>query len=161
LIDIRTDLKPGDMGAVVRLHGVVYGREYGFDSTFEAYVARPLAAFVQSATPRERIWIAERGDALVGCVAIVTHTDAVAQLRWFLVDPDCRGAGLGKRLLADAIDFSRRSGYRSVILWTIAGLPAAAHLYRAAGFIKVEEKSPSALWGVRVVEERHELRLDG
>jgi N-acetylglutamate synthase-like GNAT family acetyltransferase len=158
-ITIRTDLKPGDVGSVVRMHGVIYAREYGFDSTFEAYVAAPLAKFVQSPAANERIWLAERGDSLVGCVAIVAQSPMVAQLRWFLIDPSCRGMGLGKRLLADAVDFCRRCGYRSVILWTITGLPAAAHLYHAAGFRKVEEKPRSRLWGVEVVEERHELQL--
>ena len=156
---IRTTLNPGDMGSVVRLHGVLYAREYGFDHTFEAYVAAPLAKLVQSPQPNERIWLAERNGALVGCVAIVASTPDVAQLRWFLVDPDCRGAGIGKRLLFEAVEFCRARGYRSVILWTVSGLPAAAHLYRAAGFAKVEEKPPATLWGVRVTEERHELAL--
>jgi len=158
-ISIRTDLRPGDVGSVVRMHGVIYAREYGFDSSFEAYVAAPLARFVQASAPNERIWLAERDDSLVGCVAIVAHTPEIAQLRWFLIDPSCRGVGLGKRLLADAVDFCRDCGYRSVILWTISGLPAAAHLYHAAGFRKVEEKRRNRLWGVDVVEERHELVL--
>jgi N-acetylglutamate synthase-like GNAT family acetyltransferase len=158
-ISIRTDLRPGDVGSVVRMHGVLYAREYGFDSTFEAYVAGPLARFVQSSAPNERIWLAERDDSLVGCVAIVAHTPQIAQLRWFLIDPNCRGVGLGKRLLTDAVDFCRDCGYRSVILWTISGLPAAAHLYHAAGFRKIEEKPRNRLWGVDVVEERHELVL--
>jgi N-acetylglutamate synthase-like GNAT family acetyltransferase len=156
---IRTSLSPGDIGSIVRLHGVLYAKEYGFDHTFEAYVAAPLAQLVKAPGSNERIWLAEHNHTLVGCVAIVVSTADVAQLRWFLVDPDCRGAGLGKRLLSEAIEFSRASGYRSIILWTVSGLPAAAHLYRAAGFTKVEEKPPATLWGVRVTEERHELAL--
>src|SRR5919202_2340160 len=147
LVDVRTTLKPGDVGSVIRLHGVLYAKEYGFDHTFEAYVAAPLAKLVQSPGPNERIWIAERNGALAGCVAIVASTTDVAQLRWFLVDPSCRGTGLGKRLLSDAIEFCRACGYESIVLWTVSGLPAAAHLYRAAGFEKVEEKPPAMLLG--------------
>ena len=51
-ITIRTDLRPGDFGAVISLHGILHGREFGFDATFEAYVAAPLAEFVQRASPR-------------------------------------------------------------------------------------------------------------
>jgi N-acetylglutamate synthase-like GNAT family acetyltransferase len=156
---IRTSLIPGDVGSIVRLHGVLYAKEYGFDHTFEAYVAAPLAKLVQSPGANERIWLAERNGSLVGCVAIVASAPGVAQLRWFLVDPECRGVGLGKRLLFDAIEFSRSRGYRSIILWTVSGLPASASLYRFAGFAKVEEKPPATLWGVRVTEERYELAL--
>lgn len=151
---LRHDIQPGDLGAIVRLHGVVYAREYGFDPTFEAYVAGPLADCVLHPSERNRIWIAERGENLIGCVAIVGASDAEAQLRWFLVDPSARGLGLGKLLLHEAILFARQSGYESIFLWTVNALTAAAKLYRDAGFAKAEEK-PGRLWGVDVVEERY------
>jgi GNAT superfamily N-acetyltransferase len=157
-VTIRTDLRPGDIGAVVSLHGTLYAQEHGFDSTFEAYVAGPLAEFVFASSPRERLWLAERDGRLVGCIAIVAAASRTAQLRWFLVDPSARGAGLGKRLLHEAVAFARACGNTSVILWTVSALTAAGHLYEAAGFRKVEE-SPGHLWGVDVVEEKYELSL--
>jgi hypothetical protein len=63
-VTIRTELRPGDFGSVVHLHGTLYARERGRDTTFEAYVAGPLSDFVLRADPRERIWIAERDDML-------------------------------------------------------------------------------------------------
>ncbi len=180
VISLRSDLRPGDIGDVVGLHGRLYAAEHGFDSTFEAYVAGPLASFACAGSPRERIWLAERGGRLVGCIAIVageaarsgtggktgadaetdTDTDsgAAAQLRWLLVDPAARGCGLGTTLLHGAIEFARAAGYRSVFLWTVEALEAAARLYRAAGFARVERR-PLRLWGVDVVEERYELRF--
>jgi GNAT superfamily N-acetyltransferase len=157
---IRTSLLPGDLGSIVRLHGTLYAQEYGFDPTFEAYVAGPLAEFVRAASDRERLWIAERGGQIVGCVVIVAAAPQTAQLRWFLVDPSARGAGLGKRLLAEAIAFCKAVGYHRIILWTVSALAAAGHLYRSAGFRKVEEK-PGRMWGVDVVEEKYELALPG
>jgi GNAT superfamily N-acetyltransferase len=156
-VTLRTVLKPGDLGAIVHLHGTVYAREYGFDPTFEAYVAGPLAEFVRSPPERGRLWVAERDGQLVGCVAIVPAAQA-AQLRWFLVAPSARGAGLGTRLLAEAVAFCTECGYGSVFLWTVSALTAAARLYRAAGFQKVEER-PGRLWGVDVVEEKYERHL--
>src|SRR6266511_5451915 len=96
-VTIRTTLHPGDVGTIVYLHGVLYAREYGFDPTFEAYVAGPLAEFVRSGSARERLWIAERDGRIVGCVAIVASGPETAQLRWYLVDPSARGAGLGRK----------------------------------------------------------------
>jgi ribosomal protein S18 acetylase RimI-like enzyme len=155
---LRTTLRPGDLGFLVHLHGVVYARERGWDATFEAYVAGPLADFVRSASARDRLWIAERGGRIVGCIAIVAASETTAQLRWFLVEPSARGLGLGRRLLQEAILFARGCGYREIILWTEKSLEAAAHLYRAAGFCKVAEKA-GRMWGADVVEEKYELIL--
>lgn len=157
-VTLRNELRPGDVGYITYLHGSVYAREQGFDGTFEAYVAGPLAEFVQSASERERIWIAEREEKIVGCIGIVASSPTVAQLRWFLVDPGCRGAGLGGRLLEEAIAFCKTCGYESIILWTVSALAAAAHLYRSMGFEKSEEK-PVRMWSVDVLEEKYELRL--
>src|SRR5262249_7421881 len=158
-LTVRTTLAPGDFGSIVHLHGVVYAREYGFDPTFEAYVAGPLAEFVRSGNDRDRLWIAERGDRLVGCIAIVGTSATEAQLRWFLVDPSARGLGLGTQLRGEAIGFCKRCGYGSVFLWTVSALTAAARLYRSFGFEKVEE-IPGMQWGVQVVEEKYVLALD-
>jgi GNAT superfamily N-acetyltransferase len=157
-VTVRTNLKPGDVGYIVYLHGSIYAKENGFDATFEAYVAVPLSEFVRSASVRERLWIAERDGRIIGCVAIVAASPNTAQLRWFLVDPSSRGAGLGKRLLNEAVTFCKDCGYRAIFLWTVSELVTAAHLYRSAGFQKVAEK-PGRMWGVEVVEEKYELRL--
>src|SRR5262249_28273927 len=137
---------------------LLYSREYGFDETFEAYVAGPLAEFVRRRSDRDRIWLAERRGDLVGCIAIVGVSDLEAQLRWYLVDPSARGRGLGRKLIEEAVTFCRNAGYESVFLWTVSALTTAAHLYRAAGFEKVEEK-PGRHWGVDVVEEKYVLHL--
>jgi GNAT superfamily N-acetyltransferase len=170
-IALRTHLRAGDLGSVIRLHGLVYAEEEGFDETFEAYVAGPLSQFAlgQAAhSERERLWLAEDEEGrIVGCVAIVAGTGAgagasasagAAQLRWYLVDPSARGEGLGRRLLHEAIAFARQAGYGCIVLWTVRSLAAAAHLYVSAGFRKVEEK-PGCRWGVDVIEEQYRLDL--
>jgi len=51
---------PGIIGAIVRLHGVLYAQEYGWDWTFEAYVAEGLSRFALDYDPkRDRIWVVE------------------------------------------------------------------------------------------------------
>jgi GNAT superfamily N-acetyltransferase len=157
---LRHDLRPGDLGTIIAFHGTVYAVEYGLNVAFEAYVAGTLAEFLHLKSERDRLWIAERGDRIVGCIAIVSKSETEAQLRWFFVEPSARGMGLGRKLLAEALIFCERQRYQSVFLWTVNLLTAAAHLYRSAGFEKVEEK-PGEPWGVPVIEEKYVLRLRG
>ncbi len=151
---LRSELRPGDLGEIVRLHGTIYSREYGFDPTFEAYVAGPLAEFVQARTDRDRLWIAEHSEGIAGCAAVMGTSSREAQLRWFLVIPSMRGQGLGRALLHKALEFCRQRAYESVFLWTVSALTVAARLYQRVGFTKVEER-PGRLWGVDVVEEKY------
>ncbi len=72
-ISIRHDLRPGDVGYITYLHGILYA-DQGWDHTFDAYVAIPLAEFARSPSPGERIWIVEDGERIVGSVAIVKFT---------------------------------------------------------------------------------------
>ena len=156
---IRTDLRPGDVGVITAAHGTVYAAEYGWDVTFEAYVAEHLARFAQRAPqPRERIWIAEDDGRFAGCIAIVESTAGTAQLRWFLVHPDARRTGLGTRLMTEAMAFTRAADYTDVFLDTVSILTDAARLYAAAGF-NLESEHPHDGWGAHVTAQRYRASL--
>ena len=159
---IRTGDRPGDLGAVAAMHGVLYCREQHMDQTIEAYIAGGLAELV-TAIAREgeeagRLWVAEEDGQLVGSIGITEATDDAAQLRWFLVDPSQRGRGLGHRLLDTALGYCRTRGFRSVFLWTIAGLAPAHRMYEQAGFTLTESR-PVRQWGRDIVEQRFDVDL--
>ncbi len=156
IITIRHEFKPGDAGRLIELHGLLYSREYGFDHTFEAYVAKPLAEFMLSQTPRERIWLVDSDGVLMGSVAIVKQTESEAQLRWFLLHPVLRGRGLGNRLVEEAVAFCRESGYDKVFLWTVSSLVAAAQVYRNTEF-QITEEHTHEIWGCKLTEQRYDL----
>ncbi len=156
---IRHRFRPGDIGALTRLHGVLYARERGWDATFEAYVADGLARFVRGFRPdRDRMWLAEAGGAIAGSIAIVGRPRGAAQLRWFLVLPEYRGRGLGTDLMRRALRFCRAGRARTVYLWTTSDLEDAARLYARFGFRRTASRT-RRVWGRRVTEERHDLRL--
>jgi GNAT superfamily N-acetyltransferase len=155
---IRNDLRPGDLGSLIHLHGILYTAECGWDHTFEAYVAGPLAEFALAQRPRDCIWIVEHQGQVAGSIAIVELESKVAQLRWFLLHPRLRGQGLGKWLLEQGPSFSRKSGYARIELWTTRNLTTAAHLYQSAGFELCREITHH-LWGKVVTEQQYDLRL--
>lgn len=148
-IEIRHELRAGDLGRIIALHGECYDPLPGFGLTFEAFVARTLSEFILDAGANGRIWLAERAGRLIACTAIVLRDDQQSQLRWVLVDPTARGAGLGTELVTRALEFSRGSACKSVFLETTDGLPESQKLYESLGFTIVSDE-PELLWdGVR------------
>jgi len=151
--------RPGDIGWITHRHGVLYAEEYGFDETFEALVADILAKFIQRHNPkREHLWIAEQDGKLIGSVMIVDSGDSVAQLRLLLVEPKARCKGIGKRLIDECIDLSKRNGYSKIKLWTNNVLKDARRVYAKAGFALIEEK-PHTSFGHDLIGEIWELNL--
>ena len=154
-IQIRTELKSGDIGYVTYLHGLLYKNEYGYGISFESYVAQGLAEFYQQYDPKmDRVWVAEHDGKMAGFLLLMHRNDA-AQLRYFLLHPDYRGIGLGKKLMGLYMDFLLQTGYRSSFLWTTSELPAAAALYMRHGFALTEEKPGD--FGKPVIQQRYDL----
>jgi len=131
---IRTELRPGDLGRIISLHGEVYDPLGGYGLRFEAFVGRTIAEFILDNDARGQIWLAERDNRLVGCTAIALRDGARGQLRWVLVEPSERGRGLGKQLVGFAMDYCRNQGCESVFLETTDGLPESQTLYEKLGF---------------------------
>ena len=160
-IVIRTDVRPGDIGEVIRLHGAYYGREHGYGVQFETYVALGLHEFWENHDPvRDRFWLCEHGGRLVGCLLAMHRPGGAVQLRYFLVLPEYRGIGLGRRLMELFMAHVRDCGCSSAYLWTVNELPTAAALYRRFGFRLTEEK-PSTAFGKPLTEQRYDLLLAG
>ncbi len=143
---IRCDLRPGDLGRIAALHGEVYACEPGFpgDLTFEAYVCRTLSDFMLEDGGKGRIWLAEQGDKLVACAAMIDRSGR-GQLRWVLAAPEARGHGLGRDLVLHAMDYAREQGWSEVFLETTTGLPASMAIYEKLGF-KIEKEQPLEHW---------------
>jgi GNAT superfamily N-acetyltransferase len=149
--------EPGAIGRIAQLHAHHYAAASGFGVAFEAKVARELGDFCLAFQPgRDGLWLA-KGDEIEGSVAIDgSHADTDgAHLRWFITSSRLRGQGIGRQLLARALDFVDARGYATTHLWTFAGLDAARHLYESHGFHLVLERA-GAQWGTVVQEQRFE-----
>lgn len=151
--------KPEDIEWITYRHGIIYTEEYEWDETFETLVSEILTQFIQHHDPqREQIWVAELDGERVGSIMIVDSGKQVAQLRLLLVEPKARNKGIGKQLLNECINFSKKNGYTTIRLWTQRNLTAAHHLYTKAGF-KLMKEEPHHSFGHKLIGETWELSL--
>jgi peptidyl-dipeptidase Dcp len=156
-ITIRTELKPGDLGYVTYRHGELYHNEYNYGISFETYVGVGLHEFYKNYDPAlDRAWICEHNNKIIGFVLLMHRENNAAQLRYFLIEPEYRGIGLGKKLMQLYIDFLKEKNYQSSYLWTTNELHSAASLYKRHGFELAEEK-PSTAFGKPLIEQRYDL----
>lgn len=160
-VNIRRELRAGDIGAIIAQHGRLYADEYGVDSTFEAMVASSVAEAASDGFPshREGLWIVEHGGSTGGSMAFTDESDGVAMVRWVLLEPSLRGMGLAHRMFGELLAEVEGHGYSLVRLETFSDLRAAARLYRAHGF-EVVSAETGPRWGrAEITYQRYELEL--
>jgi GNAT superfamily N-acetyltransferase len=157
---IRPLGEPGDLGWVVMAHGEVYASEFGWDTSFEALVARIVADFAAVPDPaRNAAWVAELDGRRAGCVFVVAGEEAAtAKLRILLVAPEARGQALGDSLVQTAIEFARGAGFARMQLWTNHPLVAARRIYLRHGF-RLTDEQPHHSFGADLTGQTYELDL--
>lgn len=85
----------------------------------------------------QRWWVAEKG-SVVGFVGIGPSRDPVdptlGELDTIAVDPGCWRGGVGRALMAVALQHLMADGYREAVLWTLAGYGQGQRFYEATGW---------------------------
>ncbi len=138
-------------------HGGLYARDEGFDASFETLVAGILDDFIAAHDPTcERGWIAEKNGKRLGSIFCVRLDANTAKLRLFLLTPEARGEGLGRRLLDVCMGYAKDKGYQRMQLWTHESHKAACALYIKTGWRLVSSK-PVHSFGVDLVEQSWEI----
>lgn len=155
-IEIVSGYRAGMIGRIAEMHGTYYSENFDFGYFFEARVAKDLAEFsVRMSNPSNHIWLAIRNNKIVGSVAIDGEDlgNNEAHLRWFILSDECRGQGVGKKLLDQAIGFCDEKSFSAVQLWTFSGLNAARNLYETFGFRLAHEWEGNQ-WGKKMLEQK-------
>ncbi|MEW6137631.1 MAG: GNAT family N-acetyltransferase [Thermodesulfobacteriota bacterium] len=158
-----TGYHAGVIGKIVEMHALYYHEHWGFDVTFETQVARELSEFMIELDPaRDGFWAALYKGRFAGSISIDGRNSQAegARLRWFIVDPNLHGLGVGSALIQEAVGFCRKAGHKRIFLWTFQGLHAARKLYERCGFRLIVEHAVDQ-WGTRIHEQKFELFLPG
>ena len=85
-----------------------------------------------------RWWVAERSGSIVACAGIGPSRDpvdpSIGELDSIFVDEPHWRTGVGSALIAVAHRHLARDGYRTAILWTVAGYRRGIAFYEAMGW---------------------------
>ena len=157
-VELRQGYFSGLIASIVGLHASYYGKNYGFGSVFERKVATELSEFMGRINGAgNTTFSACIGDRLLGSVSLDGEDleDGVSHLRWFIVNPEFQGIGVGNLLLEQATSFIDQAAFDRTRLWTFKGLDAARHLYEKHGFELVREHKGKQ-WGTEVIEQEFE-----
>jgi putative acetyltransferase len=111
--------------------------EFGFenDPEFDRDLDDPAGTYAA-------LWVAVDDGTVVGSVALRDLEDGVVELKRMYLRPDQRGRGLGRQLLALALDWARTHDMQVVRLDTSERMVAAQRLYVAYGFERVAGSAP-------------------
>jgi GNAT superfamily N-acetyltransferase len=112
-------------------------REFGFepDPDLDPDLADPASTYTA-------LWVALAGGEVVGSVALRDLGDKELELKCMYLSPAHRGRGLGKRLLAIALEWARANAATVIRLDTSERMEAARRLYEAHGFRPVPGEAP-------------------
>lgn len=158
-IEIRTELRPGDLSYVIYQQTLLYQNEHQFGFEFETYGLAGMFEFYENYNPElDRIWICEHKRKIIGSLLLMHRENGSSQLRFFYIDREYRGVGLGKKLMELYMDFMKEKNYRSSYLWTFQGLDSAISLYTRYGF-ELTEEAITRTFGKEVNEQRYDIFL--
>jgi GNAT superfamily N-acetyltransferase len=112
-------------------------REFGFerDPELDRDLDDPAGAYVA-------LWIASVGGEVAGSVALRDLGGRTYELKRMYLHSAHRRRGIGKRLLATALDWAVANGAKVVRLDTTERMTAARRLYESAGFVRVPGEAP-------------------
>ncbi len=100
--------------------------------------------------------VAQYASEVVGSLILSRMDEQTLKLSAFYVDAACRGQGVGRCLLREAVAIGAARGYRRIYLETWDKMTAAVRLYTAFGWRRGERLAPAS-----GAEWSYVLDLDG
>lgn len=128
-------------GARVREFVFATLRSYGIEPDPEGLDA-DVVAFGMAGDGPVAEFVADVDGTVAGSVALSPRGEGVAWLSKLFVDAAYRRHGLGRKLLAQAVDEARTRGYRRIDLETRTIFREAVRLYETTGWVRGPDLPP-------------------
>jgi ribosomal-protein-alanine N-acetyltransferase len=124
-----TQAGPLDASAMAAIHRSCFAKAWSEAEMAQFLTAPGTLCLVGS--------VADSSGGIMAGLLIARKAADEAEILTFGVSPACRGAGLGRALLAEAVSILRDAGAKRLVLEVEDGNEVALRLYRALGAVPV------------------------
>ncbi len=84
------------------------------------------------------VFVAEENGKILGYISTrLERETGKGRIPNLAVDREARGKGVGRRLIAHAVDYFRQQGMTFVMIETMVNNPVGQHLYPSCGFVEI------------------------
>lgn len=137
-------------------------QEFGIRLDIATMLEEDMADLGKFMPPYGRLLLAQSNGLAAGCICLKKLNASIGEVKRLYVRPSFRGKGIGKKLVTNLLEESRRIGYMTIRLDSTRYMVAAHALYRSFSFQEIEPYPES-----EIPEEFHaywvfmELQLTG
>ena len=136
---IRPARSVEDMRAAAELMAA-YAASLPVDLAYQDFNSELESLPGKYAPPKGELFMAwDKTGVPLACVALrPLSSRCCCEMKRLFILPNARGLGLGEALTERVIEAARAMGYQELRLDTLPTMEAAIHLYKAAGFRRIE-----------------------
>jgi len=114
-----------------------YSEWLGIDLGFQKFEKELENLQQMYGLPVGGIILVKENEAFIACAGIRKIEVATAELKRMYIRSSHRGLGIGRQLLAEAIELAKQCGYERIRLDTLSSMQPAMQLYKSAGFKEI------------------------
>lgn len=142
MLQLESVSMPSPQLEAVKLLFQAYQQGLGIPLDFQNFEAELQGLPGKYAPPKGSLclasWQLKDIKEAIGCFGLYPLEEEVCELKRLFLKPEYQGRGLGKTLMAHALQKAKRLGYRKLRLDSLRRLEAALRLYQQFGFYEIE-----------------------
>jgi GNAT superfamily N-acetyltransferase len=115
-----------------------YAAGLNVDLCFQGFDEELKTIHLQYNLPKGCLVLAHENEKIIGCAAIREFKGSNCELKRMYLKPECRGKGVGKKLLQFMLEKAKTLGYSKMLLDTLPLMKEAQQLYLQFGFKHIE-----------------------
>ena len=102
--------------------------------------------------PGGNIFFVKENEEIIGTVALMKIEEGVFELTKMAVTPKAQGKRIGQKLMEHTLQFAKKQGWKTLIIYSNRKLENAIYIYKKYGFIEIpiEESNPYARGDIKM-----------